>query len=169
MRLGLSPVPLQLGGTRGSPLAPECSALLQISIRSSADGGVIEAIAPNYFQPLLKIFCAIWESSGVRSLCMLTGGDLMPRIKRQRAAWCWRLGSRWGGWGDGGCHEVLGQCGGFPSTAPRAQHQHSTWTAPIPSYFDNKNGCKTGIFGCLPFLPFSERPETRLEKRRVSR
>lgn len=55
MRLGLSPVQ-QLRGTEGSLLAPECSALLQISVRSSVHGGLIEAIAPNYFQPLLEIF-----------------------------------------------------------------------------------------------------------------
>lgn len=35
--------------------------LLQISIRSSVDSAVTEAVAPNYFQPLPKIFCTTRE------------------------------------------------------------------------------------------------------------
>lgn len=155
MRLGLSPVP-QLAGTRGSPLAPECSALLQISIRCGVCRGVTEAIAPNYFQPLLKMFCAIEESLRV----LRANGkrfDAMNKMGRgcavlETGEWVGRLGG-------------LGVPGGNLSAATHGQHQHST---PIPSYCDNKNGCKTDILGFLPFLPFLERPERRLEKRSVS-
>lgn len=77
--------------------------------------------------------------------------DAVKKKKRERTTRCRRLG-RLGGLG-------------VSRAAPPSRHRRSARTAPIPSYHDNKNGCKTGIFGCLPFLPFSGRPERRPEKR----
>lgn len=143
MRLGPSPGQ-QLCGPRGSLPAPECSVPLWISTRSSVHGGVVEAKAPNYSQPLLKIFCAVSENSEVQSLCMLMGRGFMSWIKWERATWCWRLPV-----GRGGRF-------GVPWAAPCTQHQHSTQIAPTPSCC-HRNGCKTGTLGCL-LLSFSGRP-----------
>lgn len=153
MRLGPSPVQ-QLRGTRGSLPAPECSVPLWISTLSRVRCSFVEGIAPNYFQPLLKIFGAVSENSEVQSFCMLMGREFMPWMKWERASWCWRLPM-----GTGGRF-------GVPCAVPRSQHQHSTQIAPIPSCWD-RNGYKTGILGCLLFLPSSGRPERRLEKQQV--
>lgn len=151
MRLGPSPVQ-QLCGPRGSLPAPECSVPLWISTRSSVHGGVMEAKAPNYFQPLLKIFCAVLENSEVQSLCMLMGRGFMSWIKWERARWCWRLSV-----GRGGRF-------GVPWAAPCNQHQHSTQIAPTP-----RNGCKSGTSGCCFSFPSQEDPGSgrRLKKQQV--
>lgn len=128
---------------------------LHVSARPSAGSGVIEAISPNYFQPLPKIFRAICESlswkilhaDGKASGASDERGKGSLRWLREAGECMGRLGVLCGAVG---CCGVPRQHRGSPG-----QHRHSPVTSPIPSN-RNKNGCKMGIFGCLPFPPFSD-------------
>lgn len=92
---------------------------LCVSVRPSIDRGVIEAISPNYFQPLPKIFHAICESlswkilraDGKTSGASDEKGKSSPRWLREAGECMGRLGVLWGAVG---CHGVPRQLKGSP-------------------------------------------------------
>lgn len=93
---------------------------LRVSARPSTGRGVIEAISPNYFQPLPKIFHAICESlswkilhaDGKTSVASDERGKGSPRL----------LGSAWEDWGCCGVPWGAQAAQGLPSASPPGQH-----------------------------------------------